>query len=73
MLDSTFVFLKEQEAELTAIFSKYDVDGDGEMTLDEFMALVSAISPVCSCVSVCMSMYVCMSVCLCLRRRVVLH
>ena len=45
VLDTILIFLEEQEAALIAIFSTFDVDGDGHLTLQEFIALITSISP----------------------------
>ena len=45
VLDTVFVFLAEQEETLMQIFKRFDADGDGQLTLDEFMELTTSISP----------------------------
>jgi hypothetical protein len=45
VLDTILIFLEEQEAALIAIFSTFDVDGDGHLSLQEFIALITSISP----------------------------
>ena len=45
VLDTVFVFLAEQEETLVQIFKRFDADGDGQLTLDEFMELTTSISP----------------------------
>jgi hypothetical protein len=44
VLDTTIIFLKEQEDRLIDIFKRFDTDGDGNLSLQEFMSLVESIS-----------------------------
>ena len=45
VLEYIFVYLKEQDVALMSIFQKYDIDGDGQMTWEEFLGLIQSISP----------------------------
>ena len=38
MLDTTIIFLKEQEVRLIEIFKRFDTDGDGNLSLQEFVS-----------------------------------